>query len=184
MESKTTTTQDRSQRKRTGLAIEGLKAWIKALEIAEGTRVSQRKYLYEIDQENQSARIIERATGSVVDGSDRSLADWASVGGPARHALIGLRYTKDQVERDGERVWYTMNIITGEAFLSHGGEPLADHPQTVDGWVEIAKPVEKREFDSLRAARDYNNHDAAEQVLASMIRWGIIHKPRDKKGAN
>ncbi len=165
---------DRTLQKRKGMAIKGLKAWIKALELNEGVKVSERKYRYEISANGETARVYLAADGSTVEGTERSLADWAETGRPCRLALIGLRYTKDQLERDGERVIYTLNVVSGEAYLTCKGERITDQPQTIQAWAEVGKPIEKREFESLRVALEYRNSEAAESVKANMIRWGII----------
>lgn len=177
------TAADRGLQKRKGMAIKGLKAWIKALELNEGVKVSAHTYRYEIAANGETARIYLAATGATVEGTERSLADWADSGKPCRLALIGLRYTKDQLERDGDRVLYTMNVITREAFLSRRGERLTDQPSTIEAWAEIGKPIEKREFESLRVAMDYHNEEAAASVKANMIRWGIIRPTKDGQEA-
>ncbi len=170
----TNSATDRALQKRKGMAIKGLKAWIKALEMNEGTEVSQHKYRYEILEDGPAARVYLSENGTTVEGTHRSLEEWAAIGKPARLALIGLRFTKDQVERDGDRVKYTMNVISGEAFLSRRGTRLEPHPSTIDGWSPIGKEVENKEFESLRIAKDYGNKDAAEAVRTNMVRWGII----------
>jgi len=170
---------DRILQKRKGMAIKGLKAWIKALELNEGVKVSDRKYRYEISLNGETARIYLANDGTTVEGSERPLADWAETGKPCRLALIGLRYTKDQLERDGDRVIYTLNLISGEAYLTRKGERIVDQPSTIDAWAEIGKPVEKREFESLRIALEYRNSEAAESVKANMVRWGIIRPVKE-----
>lgn len=177
------TSNDRTLQKRKGMAIKGLKAWIKALELNEGVKVSERKYRYEISPTGETARIYLAADGTTVDGTERSLTDWADSGKPCRLALIGLRHTKDQLERDGDRVLYTLNVITGEATLTRKGERIADQPTTIEAWAEIGKPIEKREFESLRVALEYRNHDAAATVKANMVRWGIIRPEKDGQSA-
>lgn len=171
----TNSANDRTLQKRKGMAIKGLKAWIKALEMNEGTEVSQHKYRYEILEDGPAARVYLSETGATVPATHRTLEEWAAIGKPARLALIGLRFTKDQVEqKDGDRVKYTMNVISGEAFLSRRGTRLDNHPTAIDGWAPIGKEVENKEFESLRIAKDYGNKDAAEAVRANMVRWGII----------
>ena len=165
---------DKALKTRKGMAIKGLKAWIKALELAEGARVSQQRYRYEIADNGLTARIYTSDDNSTVEGTERPLEDWANVGRPARLALIGLRHQKDQMERAGDRVQYTMNIVSGEAYLARNGARLEDHPVTVEGWAEFARPIEKAQFESLRVAQDWGNKDAEESVMADMIRWGII----------
>lgn len=169
-----TTNTARALQKTKGKAIKGLKAYIKALELAEGTRVSQQKYRYEISTDGASARIFTAGDNQTVEGTERSLTDWSSIGAPARHALIGLRYTKEQIERTEARVLYTLNVITQEAHISRDGEVLTAYPSTIDAWAEIGKEVERREFESHRAAKEYNNLDAIDFVLSNMVRWGII----------
>ncbi len=170
-------TNDRALKTRKGMAIKGLKAWIKALELNENVRVSQQKYRYEIAEDGSRARIFLSANSETVEGTDRSLEDWANIGRPARLALIGLRYTKDQLELGGDRVQYTMNVITGEAILARNGQNLSDQPTTIDGWADLAKPIEKTKFESLRMAQEWGNKDAEDSVIAEMVRWGII-RPR------
>lgn len=167
-------TNDRALQKRKGMAIKGLKAWIKALELNEGVKVSERKYRYEISPAGDTARILLAKDGTTVDGTERPLASWVEIGKPCRLALIGLRYTKDQLERDGERVIYTLNIVSGEAYLTLKGERVNDQPQTIEDWAAIGGPVEKREFESLRVALEYRNDEAADAIKANMVRWGII----------
>jgi len=176
------TAGDRALQKRKGMAIKGLKAWIKALELNQGVKVSEHTYRYEIAGNGETARIYLAATGATVEGTERTLAEWADTGKPCRLALVGLRYTKDQLERDGDRVLYTLNVTTGEAFLSRRGERLTDHPTTIEAWAELGKPIEKREFESLRVALDYHNEEAAASVKANMIRWGIIRPAKDGQG--
>lgn len=163
---------ERALQKRKGMAISGLKAYIKGLELKDGVKVSQHEYRYEIAASGDTARVYVAATGSTV--SERTLTEWADLGKPCRLALIGLRYTKDQLERDGDRVLYTLNVHTGEAHLSRRGEILTDQPTTIEAWAAIGKPIEKREFESLRVALDYHNEEAAASVKANMVRWGII----------
>lgn len=169
-----TSTSARALQKSKGKAIKGLKAYIKALEMAEGTRVSQQKYRYEIAEDGSTARIYTAQDNQTVEGTERPLNDWAAIGAPARHALIGLRYTKDQIERNEPRVLYTLNVITQEANISRDGEVLADHPTTIEAWAEIGREIERREFESHRAAKEYNNREAVDFVESNMVRWGII----------
>lgn len=175
----TSTAGDRALQKRKGMAIKGLKAHIKALELNANVKVSEHTYRYEIAANGETARIYLAATGATVENTERTLADWADTGKPCRLALIGLRYTKDQLERDGDRVLYTLNVLTGEAFLSRRGEKVDGLPTTITGWAEVGKPIEKREFESLRVAMDYHNQEAADSVKANMIRWGIIRPAKD-----
>lgn len=179
-----TSSGDRSLQKRKGMAIKGLKAHIKGLELNDNVRVSQHTYRYEIAANGETARIYLAATGVTVEGTERPLSDWADKGKPCRLALIGLRYTKDQLERDGDRVLYTLNVLTGDAYLARrNGEKVADLPTTITAWAEIGKPIEKREFESLRVAMDYHNQEAAASVKANMIRWGIIRPAKDGEAA-
>ena len=166
----------RALQKSKGKAIKGLKAYIKALELAEGNRVSQNKYRYEITEDGSSARIFTVSDNATVEGTDRPLVEWADIGGPARHALIGLRYTKEQLDRTGPRVLYTLNVITQEANITRDGTILEgdEHPTTIDGWAAIGKEIERQQFESMRAAEDYNNTSAVDFVLSNMVRWGII----------
>ena len=170
---------NKALQKSKGLAIKGLKAWIKALEIAEGSRISKQKYRYEIAEDGTTARIYTAADGTTVEGCERSLADWAKIGAPARHALIGLRYTKEQLDREGPRVLYTLDVITQEAHISRDGQVLTDKPTTIESWAQLGREIEKREFESKRAAEEWNNKDAVQHVLENMVRWGIIRQMPD-----
>ncbi|MCA9801612.1 MAG: hypothetical protein KC777_06475 [Cyanobacteria bacterium HKST-UBA02] len=180
----TSTQKNTALKKRKGMAIKGLKAYIKALEIAEGNRQSRARYRYEISQDGESARIFTAADGVTVEGTQRSLADWASIGAPARLALIALRYTKDKLDRPGEPVFYTLNVITGEASITRQGELVSTDetgstlPASTTAWAELGKAIERREFESLRAAKEYRNESAIGIVESNMIRWGIIRAPR------
>ncbi len=181
METKITNPSDRAAQKMKGQAIQGLKAWIKALEIAENDRVSKNKYRYQIAEDGSTANIFLTADGSIVDGSLRSLADWAKIGAPSRLGLIALRFTKDELEQGGDRVEYTLNVITGEAYLSRRGVRIEDKPQTVAGWAELGRPIEKRFFQSYNMALEFNNKEAAELERARMIKYGIF-RPRKNEG--
>ncbi|MBZ0185356.1 MAG: hypothetical protein K8F91_03815 [Candidatus Obscuribacterales bacterium] len=172
-------------KKRKGMAIKGMKAYIKALEMAEGTRQSRSAYRYEINADGVNARILLSADGTTVDGTERSLTDWAVIGTPARLALIALRYTKDKLDQPGQPVFYTLNVITGDANITFNGEVMTSDdngnplPSTFKDWAELGKPIERREFESLRAAKEYRNEDAIALVEKNMIRWGIIRAPKE-----
>lgn len=160
-----------------GFTIRALKCHIKALELAEGLEVSQRTYRYELAVDGTTARIIRSADGSEVEGTNRSVEDWAKIGRPARLALIGLKDKKIELRDKGARVLFRLNVITGEAFLSADGERLADYPQTVAEWAEIGRAIEKPYFEQLNAAREWKIKDAERSVWKQMVERGIV---RDK----
>lgn len=170
------TNSNRALQKTKGKAIKGLKAWIKALEMQEGSRKSQGKYRYEIAEDGSTARIFTAADQATVEGTEKPLSEWAAVGVPARHALIGLRHTKESLEQQGPRVLYTLNVLTGEANISRDGTVLEDQPTTIEEWAKLGQEIEKREFDSLKAAKDYAHQGAVDFVLNNMVRWGIIRQ--------
>ena len=169
--------ENRALQKSKGKAIKGLKAYIKALELGEGYRVSKQKYRYEIAEDGSTARVLTAADGVTVEGTERPLAEWAKIGTEARHALIGLRFTKDKLDRQGARVLYTLNVITQEANITQRGDLVEDQPTTIAEWAKLGKTIEQREFESKRAAEDYNNADAVQTVIDNMVRWGIIRTP-------
>ncbi|HEY9711900.1 MAG TPA: hypothetical protein V6C72_00430 [Chroococcales cyanobacterium] len=178
-----------SNRKLAGAAINGLRPYIKALELAAGITKSANDYRYVISEDRQTAKIIcNPAPGSdkphdqwvEVAGTEKSLSDWAALGKRVRHAFIGLKSVKDDLRLDGVYVQFTLNVLTNEAFLAQNGERLADRPQTIDEWARLGRPIEKAQFESLNAAIDYNLEDAAKEVRAKMVRLGIF---REKKSA-
>ena len=92
--------------------------------------------------------------------------------------------TKDKLDRPGEPVFYTLNVITGEASITRQGELVSTDetgstlPASTTAWAELGKAIERREFESLRAAKEYRNESAIGIVESNMIRWGIIRAPR------
>lgn len=176
---------DRSAKKEKGFMIFGLKSWIKALEMAEGQKKSAGKYRYVVDGDATVGKIVLSADGSVVAGTERSRQEWSNVGKPARLASIALRATKDDLEQTAsERIEYHFNVITGEAYLTAGGERLSgDHPATVSDWAKLGRPIEQALFQQLNAARDYGNSNAEEVTRAKMIKYGVIRKPRADESA-
>lgn len=177
--------ENRALQKSKGKAIKGLKVYIKALELGEGNRVSKQKYRYEIAEDGSTARVFTAADGVTVEGTDRPLNEWAKIGSQARHALIGLRFTKEKLDREAGRVLYTLNVITEEANITRRGELVEGQPTTIEEWAKLGKEIERREFDSKKAAEDYNNQEAVDFVLANMVRWGIIRAlPQDESKAS
>jgi len=175
-----------------GFAIRGLKAYIKSLELAEGSRISQRKYRYEIAEDGLSARITTAADSAEVEGTNKSISDWAAIGRPARLGLIGLRAKREELMETGARVLYTLDVRTGEACLTSNGEPVAELPTTIEEWAKIGREVEKPLYDALKRhqqsrqiALDYSNAEAVAEedgninaVKAKMERYGIIRAQR------
>ena len=139
----------RALKKAKGFMIFGLKSWVKALELADGNKKSAGKYRYAVTADASSGHIFLAENGTVVEGTERSRDDWAKIGQPARLASIALRAAKDELNIH-ERVEYTFNVITGEAFLSRRGQRVAGHPgDNRTAWAEIGHPDRDR---ALRAA--------------------------------
>lgn len=173
-------TRKDNNKKEKGAAIRGAKAFIKALELNDGVRISVRAYRYELHTDGTMLRIIRTADRSEVDGTNKTVAEWAKIGRPARLGLIGLRDKKETLREQGDRVIYRLNVISGEAYLSRNGERLTEYPQTIEEWAKIGREVEKPFFDSLNAAREYKNAEAEAKVWADMVLRGIVRpKPED-----
>lgn len=184
-----------TNQKDVGFAIHGLRAYIKALELAKNVRVSQSEFAYQIGEDRTSARIGSRFSESPaaeasktfelnghtyveVDGTSRSLSEWVKVGKQARLGLIGLKAAKEELKEAGDHVQFTLNVLTGEAFLSRAGGRLEDRPATIDEWAKAGRTVEKGLFESLKAAQDYHADSAAAEVKAKMVRLGVIREPK------
>jgi hypothetical protein len=173
-----------TKQKEVGFAIHGLRAHIKALELANGVRVSKNEYRYEIAADRLTARIVVTADQSEVEGTSRPLADWSKLGKQARLGLIGLRSEKEKSHQAGDHVQYTLNVVTGEAYLSKNGVRVEDKPQTIEEWAKLGREVEKLLFESLNGALEYNCDDAAKTVRAEMIRLGVIRERRADAGSS
>ncbi len=107
-------------KKAKGFMIFGLKSWVKALELADGSKRSLGKYRYVVTPDASRGHIVVAESGIVVEGTDRTREEWAKIGQPARLASIALRNAKDELDAL-ERVEYTFNVVTGEAYLSRRG---------------------------------------------------------------
>ncbi len=166
-------------KKAKGSMIFGLKAWIKALEMSEaGSKKSTSKYVYEVSADAATGCIKLASDGSVVEGTLKSRDDWAAIGKPARLASIGLRSRKDDLEAElKERIEYTFNVMTGEAFLTRAGVVMADEPNGIAAWAAVGQPVEVRLFQQLNIAREYGNQTAFQVTRERMIKYGVIRKP-------
>jgi hypothetical protein len=179
------TSQNKNNGKLTGFAIIALRATIKALELNAGQTRSAGEYRYEIPKvsadEAPTARIYTVANGEDVAGYNKSLDEWAKSGKQIRLAFIGLKSEKISLE-DGENkpnsVRYTLNAITGEAYLTCNGTPVSGKPTTVADWSKVGRDVEKPLFESLKAAQEYGSKDGEEEARAKMIALGIIRDPR------
>ncbi len=174
-------------RKTVGHAIHGLRPYIKALELAKGDQVSQFEFRYQISEDRGSACILRNPTPGtetplndwlIVEGSERSISEWAQIGKQARLAFIALKSTKEQLRLKNDHVQFTLNVLTDEAFLSRNGEVLSDHPTTIAGWAPLGRDVEVRYFESYHAAIDWNNPTAAAGVRATMEKLGILRSER------
>jgi len=166
------------KQKEVGAAIHGLRAYIKALELAKSVQESKNEYRYEIAQDRGSARIIVSADQSEVEGTNRPLTDWAAIGKPARLGLIGLKAEKEALKAKGEHVQYSLNAITGEAYLSQNGQRLEGQPQSIVDWAKRGHDVETKLFESLRAAVEHGVDDVAKELRKEMVRLGVIREPR------
>lgn len=173
-----------SKQKEVGFAIHGLRAYIKALELNAGVRVSKNEFRYEIAEDRNSARIVRSADGTEIDGTSRTLADWAKLGKDCRRGLIGLRDAKEKQQLAGQTVHYTLNAISGEAYLSLNGQRLDTHPQTIAEWSVLGREVERGMFDSLNAALEFGASEAAASVRADMVRLGVIRERRTTEAAS
>lgn len=169
--------------KEVGFAIHGLRAYIKALELSKGVQVSTKEYRYDIALDRTTARIVTSADSAEVEGTNRSLADWAKIGKDSRLGLIGLKSEKDEFRAKGEHVQYTLNVLTGDAYLSKNGQRLEDQPQTIADWAKKGRDVERQLFNSLNAAVDHCIDDVAEELRKKMIRLGVIREPRAQSAA-
>jgi hypothetical protein len=163
----------RALKKAKGFMIFGLKSWVKALELSDGSKRSVGKYRYVVTPDASSGHIVLTESGVVVEGTERSREEWAKVGQPARLASIGLRAAKDELDAV-ERVEYTFNVISGEAYLSRRGQRIAGRPETISAWAEIGHPVETALFEQLFAAQEWGNKSAEDTTRARMIKLGVI----------
>lgn len=177
-------TNEQNVKKLKGFTIRALKCWIKALELGEGVEVSQRAYRYELSKDGTTARIVRTADGSEVEGTNRTVEEWANVGRPARLALIGLKDRKIELREKGTRVLFKLNVVTGEAFLHVNGVPMAEYPQTITEWAELGRAVEKPYFEQLNAAREWKIKDAEESVWKQMVARGIVRDKAQEAGSS
>lgn len=170
-----------------GNAIIALRAFIKALELKDGDQKSTERYRYEIPENGNTARIFETATGATVEGFERTLEEWAKDGKKIRLAFIGLKDAKIALDEETDKaqgvsyVRYTLNAITGEAFLSRNTTQLEGKPVTIEEWAKLGREVEKPLFESLKAAQDYGSESGEKDARDKMIARGIIRAPRDEK---
>lgn len=170
-----------------GFAIIALRAFIKALEMKDGENKSTGRYRYEIPENGTTARILVEATGETVPGFERSLEEWAKDGRRIRLAFIGLKDAKialDEQARQAREVGYaryTLNALTGEAYLDRNGSRLTDKPSTIDEWAKIGRDVEQPLFESLKAAHEWGSENGVRETREKMIARGIIRAPRDSK---
>jgi hypothetical protein len=167
----------RALKKAKGFMIFGLKSWVKALELADGTKKSAGKYRYAVSADASTGVILLAQDGTIVEGTERSRDDWAKIGQPARLASIALRSAKDELDVH-ERVEYTFNVISGEAYLSRRGQRVAGQPETISAWAEIGRPIETALFEQLFAAQEWGNTAAEETTRTRMIKLGVIRPPR------
>lgn len=176
--------QTRNIGKLTGFAIIALRATIKAIELNAGQNRSNGEYRYDIPKagngEVPTAKIFRVDNGQVVDGCEKALEEWAKDGKQIRLAFIGLKSEKIALEQseDCGSVRYTLNALTGEAYLTSDGEKLAGKPNTIEEWAKVGREVEKPLFESLKAAQDYGSKDGEEETRAKMVALGIIRDPR------
>lgn len=179
----TTTTRsspdpDKAAKKAKGFMIFGLKSWIKALEMTEGTKKSQGKFRYEVAADAASGRIVLISDGSVVEGTQKTRDQWAAIGKPARLASIGLRARKEELEfAFKERVEYTFDVTTGQATLTRANVLVEGEATTIDAWAEKGQSVEKSLFQQLNVALEWGNAQAAETTRERMVKYGVIRKP-------
>jgi hypothetical protein len=175
---------EKALKKEKGFMVFGLKSYIKALEMANGHRKSAGEYRYTVDADAVYARIVLACDGSVVAGTERTRQQWAAIGKPARLASIALRATKDELESlTSERIEYTFNVVTGEAYLTAKGVRLSgdiDKPygSTIADWAKVGQPIEQSLFQQLTAAREWGNKSAEEVTRNKMIKFGVIRKPK------
>jgi hypothetical protein len=166
------------KQKEVGFAIHGLRAHIKALELSQGKSESKNEYRYEIASDRNSARVVRSEDQTEVEGTNRVLAEWASIGKEARAGLIGLKAEKDALRTKGEHVKYSLDVLTQEAYLSQNGQRLEGHPQSIADWAKKGYDVERKMFESLKAAVEYGIEDVEASVRQEMIRLGIFREPR------
>jgi hypothetical protein len=172
----------RALKKAKGFMIFGLKSWVKALELSDGSKRSAGKYRYVVTPDASTGHIELTESGTIVEGTERSREEWAKVGQPARLASIGLRAAKDELEAV-ERVEYTFNVISGEAYLSSKGQRVAGRPETISAWAEIGHPVETALFEQLFAAQEWGNKSAEDVTRARMIKLGVIRPIKANENA-
>lgn len=166
------------KQKEVGFAIHGLRAYIKALELSQGVIESKNEYRYEIAADRNSARVVRSAEQVEIEGTNRPLADWAGIGKEARAGLIGLKAEKDILRGKGEHVKYSLNVLTQEAYLSSGWERLEGYPQSIGEWAKRGHEVERKMFESLKAASEHGIEDVEAIIRKDMIRLGIFREPR------
>lgn len=187
-----------------GFAIKALKAFVKALEMKDGEQKSSGRYRYEIPEQGTTARIYVTETGETVPGFERSLEEWAKDGKRIRLAFIGLLDAKIALDeqarqaREAGYARYTLNAITGEAYISRNGARVSELPdtqqkllspsvnanpvpETIDGWALIGRPVEQYYFEGLKAAQDYGSENGVAEYREKMIARGIIRDPQREK---
>jgi len=172
----------RALKKAKGFMIFGLKSWVKALELSDGSKRSAGKYRYVVTADASSGHIVLASDGSIVEGTSRSREEWAKIGQPARLASIALRAAKDELDVL-DRVEYTFNVISGAAYLSRKGQRLAGHPETIAAWAEIGHPIETALFEQLFAAQEWGNKSAEDATRARMIKLGVIRPPKADESA-
>lgn len=179
-------------RKSVGHAIQGLRPYIKALELLKGDKTSKGEFRYEISEDRGSARILRNPNPGTetplqdwveVEGTNRAISAWALTGKQARLAFIGMKSVKEKLRLAGDHVHYSLDVITGDAHLSRSGELVQDHPTTIAGWAPIGREVEQRYFESYNAAREWNNPSAAAEVRSIMEKLGILRPERQQAGS-
>lgn len=181
---KTAVDPEKILKKEKGFMVFGLKSWIKALELANGHRKSAGEFRYVVAADASTAKVVRLSDGSVVEGTERSRQEWAAIGKPARLASIALRATKDELEQaSGERIEYSFNVITGDAFLSARGVRVTSNGSTAYGatiaaWATVGQPIEQSLFQQLTAAREWGNKSAEQVTRDKMIKYGVIRKPK------
>jgi hypothetical protein len=168
-----------NKQKEVGFAIHGLRAYIKALELAKGVRISTSEFRYEIAADRVSARIVVSADTTEIEGTSKPLTEWATIGKQARLGLIGLRAEKETCRAAGKNVQYTLNVLTGEAHLTDNGNVVEGQPKTIAEWAVRGREVEKRLFESLNGALEFGCDGAAADVRVEMIRLGVIRERRN-----
>lgn len=194
-----------------GTAIIALRAFIKALEMADGEDHTER-YRYEFMDDGTKARIFVTATGETVADHCRPLEEWAKVGKQVRLAFIGLKDAKIELDEEAKEApgtgyaRYTLNVVTGGAYIERKGERLGEvparlqaryelikvqlpgMPATIEDWARVGREVEKPLFEELKQVSGFGAQ-YAESARAKMIARGIIRAPRtddntDGEGCN